>query len=293
MQILISTALMRKIFFSVLLTLVIFIGSYRIASAHQPVIPSVFPVAIDNPEVSKAFYAATAESPDVYTIFSNRQFNLYVNILVPDIAGQSKDLFVTIVQNGKKDKQIAYLDGTKFVWTKFFEEFGHDNYLKGPEFKIQATAGSYEIKVSSKTPGIKYSLAVGETESFKFPESLSMISIIPMLKTNFFSKSPADFILSPIGGGYAAVLIILSFVFGFIFSLIMRKFAKGKVRRRVMNIGSSDRIFRFSLGAVLFLIAITTTWSWILIFAAGFCFFEAIFSWCGVYALMGKNTCPV
>jgi len=39
--------------------------------------------------------------------------------------------------------------------------------------------------------------------------------------------------------------------------------------------------------------AITTTWSPILIFFSGFAFFEAIFSWCGFYAAMGKNTCPV
>ena len=41
------------------------------------------------------------------------------------------------------------------------------------------------------------------------------------------------------------------------------------------------------------LLAITTTWSPILIFFSGFALFEAIFSWCGFYAAMGKNTCPV
>lgn len=29
------------------------------------------------------------------------------------------------------------------------------------------------------------------------------------------------------------------------------------------------------------------------IFFSGFAFFEAIFSWCGFYATIGKNTCPV
>jgi TM2 domain-containing membrane protein YozV len=64
-------------------------------------------------------------------------------------------------------------------------------------------------------------------------------------------------------------------------------------RRVAKNIGKSDRLLRAVIGAGLLLWAITTTWSPILIFFSGFAFFEAIFSWCGFYAAMGKNTCPV
>lgn len=288
---------LMKVFYKSILFLVISLGIFFVStssvSAHQPRIPGSFPVAVDNPEISKAYYAKTDVNSEVYNISSDKTFDFYVNILVPDITNQNKDLFVTVIQKGTKDKQIAYLDGTKFEWTKMFEPFGHDNYLQGPEFRFQAPAGKYEIKISGKIPGTKYSLATGEVESFGFSNSLEILSIIPKLKVDFFNKSPIDFLLSPIGAGYAVIVIILSFIFGFILSLIMRKFAKGKGRRKVMNIGAKDRIIRLVLAIALFLLAVSTTWNGILIFAAGFCLFEAIFSWCGLFALMGKNTCPV
>jgi hypothetical protein len=282
-----------KSFFSLIISLVFLSISSSFVSAHQPVIPATFPLTVENPEISRAFYSITASTPELYKISSDKAFDLYVNILVPDLSNQSKDLFVTVIKKGKTDKQITYLDGTKFTWTKMFEQFGHDNYLQGPEFKLQAGAGDYEIRVFSKVPKIKYTLAIGETESFGLTESLNTISIIPILKVNFFNKNPIDFLLSPIGAGYVAIILVLSFVFGFIFSFIMRKYTKGKVRRRANNIGTSDRLLRFSIFAVLFLTAVTTTWNGIYIFVAGFCLFEAIFSWCVLYALMGKNTCPI
>jgi len=285
--------LLKRVFFGLTLSLILVFSSSSSVSAHQPQIPQAFPVTVNTPEVSKAFYSVTGSTPQVYKITSDKTFDLYVNILVPDIPNQSKDLFVSVVKKEKADRQIAYLDGTKFVWKKMFEPFGYDNYLQGGEFKTQAIAGSYEVVVTSKTPDTKYVLATGETEAFGLQDSLNTISIMPMLKTNFFNTSPIYFLLSPIGASYAAILIVLAFIFGFIFSFIMKKFAKGKVRRLTMNIGVSDRLLRFVLAVFLFVIAVTTTWNALFIFAAGFCLFEAIFSWCGVYALMGKNTCPV
>lgn len=282
-----------KLFFSFLLFTGVLLISKSSVLAHQPEIPDSFPLIVNNPEVSKAYYAETDVKPEVYSISSDKPFDLYVNILVPDIQNQSKDFFVSVIQKGTKDKEIANLNGTKFIWTKMFEPFGHDNYLQGPEFKSQVPAGKYEVRVSGKTPGTKYSLAIGEIESFGLTETAKTLSIIPILKVNFFNKSPIDFLLSPIGAGYVIALLVLSFIFGFIFSLVMKKFAKGKVRRKTMNIGTNDRVIRLLLGITLFLWAVTTNWSGIVIFAAGFCLFEAIFSWCGLFALMGKNTCPI
>jgi hypothetical protein len=283
----------KKVLLSFILSISLFLALPHNAFAHQPKIPQTFPVIVDSPEISKAFYSKFENSPQIYKISSDKPFNLYAGILVPDIPNQSTDLFVTIIQKGKVDKKIAYLDGTKFKWVKMFEEFGHDNYLKGPEFKLQAPAGNYEISVSGKNSGVKYTLATGEVESFGFSNSMEVLSIIPILKVNFFNKSPIDFILSPIGGGYAAVLIVLSFVFGFVFSFVIRKFAKKKVRKNLTNIGTNDRLIRLGLAIAFFTISITTSWNGLLIFAAGFCLFEAVFSWCGLFAIMCKNTCSM
>jgi Na+-transporting NADH:ubiquinone oxidoreductase subunit NqrB len=47
------------------------------------------------------------------------------------------------------------------------------------------------------------------------------------------------------------------------------------------------------IGIALLVWAITTSWNPLLIFFSGFLFFEALFSWCGLYAALGKNTCPL
>jgi uncharacterized membrane protein len=88
------------------------------------------------------------------------------------------------------------------------------------------------------------------------------------------------------------VVFILAFLFGFFYRLIVKKMAVKTVRGSSKNIGTQDRWYRFGLGVILFILAIITAWNPILLFASGFCFFEAIFSWCGLYAALGKNTCP-
>ena len=73
---------------------------------------------------------------------------------------------------------------------------------------------------------------------------------------------------------------------------ILKKFAKGTTRGAVKNIGTLDRLLRVAIGLGLLIWAITTSWSPVLLFFSGFAFFEAIFSWCGLYAALGKKTCP-
>ncbi|MDP1688559.1 MAG: DUF2892 domain-containing protein [bacterium] len=90
---------------------------------------------------------------------------------------------------------------------------------------------------------------------------------------------------------YLVSIYIAAFVFGFLYRSILKKFANHSVRGLNNNIGKSDRLLRLVLGIGLLIWAITTTWSPIALFFSGFCFFEAIFSWCGFYAALGKNTC--
>lgn len=63
------------------------------------------------------------------------------------------------------------------------------------------------------------------------------------------------------------------------------------------NIGTFDRIMRALGGVICILLAIFIATGLvgkiILIVAGIFCFFQAITSWCLLYQLMGKTTCPV
>ena len=261
-----------------------------LASAHQPRIVEERLTTVSDPEVSKAYYGKLTGEPDVYTIQASQAFDLYVGVLVPDIAGQKKDVSAVILKGGA---QIAMLDGATFDWKQFFEEFGHDTYWQGPEYKARAEAGTYEVRVWSSNNDSKYSLAIGEIEAFDGKEGLNALTLIPQIKKDFFNKSPANFILSPVGSGLIIVMYTLALIFGVIYRSALKKFAKSSPRGLAKNIGRSDRLIRLTIGVGLLLWAITTTWSPFLIFFSGFCFFEAAFGWCGFYAALGKNTCPV
>lgn len=63
------------------------------------------------------------------------------------------------------------------------------------------------------------------------------------------------------------------------------------------NLGTFDRVVRLVIGIivlVLALVAVTMLWlKIILIILALFCFYEALASWCLLYQLLGRNTCPI
>lgn len=58
------------------------------------------------------------------------------------------------------------------------------------------------------------------------------------------------------------------------------------------NIGATDRIIRLIFGIVLLAYAWWQS-SWIPLVLALFTLYEAFASWCVVYQLIGKNTCPL
>jgi|CXWL01.1.fsa_nt_gi hypothetical protein len=261
--------------------------------AHQPRITESRLTQVPDPEISKAYYGKLTGEPDVYTIEASKEFDLYVNVLVPDIEGQKKDVSAAIIKDGNTDKPLAVLEGINFEWKKFYEPFGADTYWMGPEYKARAEAGTYEIRVWSSNNDSKYALAVGEIEAFDRMEGANALSIIPELKRDFFEESPISFINSPFGWGLIVIMYFLASIVGLAYRAILKRFAKNSARGVARNIGKADRLFRLAIGVGLLLWAITTTWSPILIFFSGFALFESIFSWCAVYQLMGKNTCDI
>ncbi len=262
-----------------------------ISSAHQPqVVSNSTNITVSDPEVSKAYYAQLDGKPHTYNITSSAPFELYVNVLVPDIQGQKTDVTAKIMRD---QEIVATLGGTTALWEKYFEPFGYDHYFQGSEYKKEAQAGTYTITVSSPNNDSKYSLAIGEKEVFNFSESYRAVMVMPELKRSFFQESPATFLLSPFGAGYVAILFALAFIFGFVYRVVLKRIAKTKNRKRTKNIGRGDKLVRVAIGIVLFILACTTSWNPLLFFFSGFAFFEAIFSWCGVYAAFGKNTCPL
>ena len=172
------------------------------AYAHQPRIafgsrhPFMNPIIIKNPEISKAYYGDLAGEADYYRIDSPAPYHLYLNILVPDRRDSRLDMRVDVVSD---NKTLLKLTGAGFAWTRFFEPFARDNYLKGPELDWRMRQGRYYIKVSNKGNQGKYSLTVGSIESFSLPETVRMAFTLPVIKAKIFNKSGYSAFLTPFG----------------------------------------------------------------------------------------------
>jgi hypothetical protein len=260
--------------------------------AHQPRIVEGTTIDVINPEISKAYYGTISDMPHSYKISSDKPFPLYLNLLVPDRPGQTKTVWLSITRTGVETNLMRIIDGTNFDWKPMYEEFGADNYLKGPEFKQEMPAGDYVIVVGSWSTPSRYVLAIGDVEAFDLKETVNALIVIPLLKADFFGSSPFTFLRSPFGIGYIVIMFVFAFIAGFIYKWVWRKLARGKVRKAGRNIGGADRVIRAVLGLGL-LVAGIYFWNPVLLFFAGFCFFEAIFSWCGLYAALGKHSCPL
>ncbi|OGZ63978.1 MAG: hypothetical protein A2812_02245 [Candidatus Staskawiczbacteria bacterium RIFCSPHIGHO2_01_FULL_36_16] len=197
-----------------------------IAWSHQPqlIYQKQGNIEISNPEVSQAFYDELKEAPKNYFVSSEKDFNLYVNLLVPEIVNPdgrySANIF--LIENDK-EKKIASIDGNSIEWEEFYEPFGREYYLKGPEFEEQVLAGKYKIEVFSDNNIGKYVLAAGKEESFNAVSLINLFWRIPLLKISFFKTSVLQFFLTPVGiagiGALGAIIIIFA-VLNYIFVLI-------------------------------------------------------------------------
>jgi len=179
-------------FKSIILFFVLFLSICAV-SAHQPRLEvgvnssMTNPIVVQNPEISQAFYGNLNSQPDYYKITSDKPFELYVNILVPQSSGINSD-FMSVQITDSTGRTIAILNGKNSTWTPTFEEFGGDYYLQGPEFTKNVSAGTYYIKVFNTNNMGKYSLAIGDIESFPPDESLKSLLIIPLIKEQIFGK---------------------------------------------------------------------------------------------------------
>jgi hypothetical protein len=193
---------------------------FSIIFAHQPRLVLKkdlafdYPQIIQKPEISQAFYGELTGSSHFYQITSDKDFNLYLNILVPDIKGARTDFSVEVT-NG----ETLNLNGKTFAWQKFFEEFGGDHYLKGPEYKARVGKGKYLIRVYNDDRQGKYVLAVGDIESFPPKEMIKAFVAMPRLKI-FFNESPFTAYFNKIGLFTLPVLVIVGgIVVGSVFAI--------------------------------------------------------------------------
>ena len=214
-----------------ILFLIIFIllGTASGVSAHMPrlIYSQLGDIQISNPEISQAFYDELKGQPRYYFINSEKDFNLYINILAPEFANPEGRYSANIISiNGKEEKILFTLDGSSAKWEEFYEPFGRDYYLKGPEFDKNMPAGNYRIEIFSLDNLGKYVLAVGKQEVFPLPESLNIFWQLPLLKMDFFKTSVLQFFFTPFGIAGVSVIfgvIIILAILNYLIALIIEK----------------------------------------------------------------------
>ncbi len=216
---------MKKIF--LFLIIFVLLGTASGVLAHMPrlIYSQKGDVQISNSEDSQAFYDELKDQPRNYFINSQKDFDLYINLLVPEFANQEGRYSANIfsVNNGK-DRLLYSISAS--IWEEFYEPFGRDYYLKGPEFEKTLPAGKYKIEVFSSDNVGKYVLAVGKKEVFPLPESLNIYWQLPLLKMDFFKTSVLEFFFTPFGiagvGVIFGVIIILLFLNYFIGAIMLK-----------------------------------------------------------------------
>lgn len=198
-------------------TLILTLLLMSIAEAHQPRIVynrenSQFnPIIVTDSETSKAYYGELKGKQDYYMIYSKKPFNLYINILSPYKLENSQEDFSAEVRD-YINRQVLLLDGTKSRWELFYEPFGRDYYMQGPEARKEVAAGIYYINVSNTNNQGKYALAIGEKETFPLNEIFKTFYTVPKIKKEFFGKPWYMGIINMVGLAMLITLIIIIFL---------------------------------------------------------------------------------
>jgi hypothetical protein len=233
---------------------VLILASISMVSAHQPRLDTGTsvsvenPIIVDNPEISQAFYGDLNGKPAYYQINSDKPFQLYLNLLVPTSPGQGGE-FISAEVTDTSGNVVMFLNGTNSTWTPYFEEFGGDYYLKGPEATLQVPAGVYNIKVFNSQNQGKYSIAIGNIESFPANEAITAIFTLPLLKEQFFGKPVFTLFFEFLG-----IIIALGTLMT-LFALMVKSRKSEEIKKITFKVGGI-------MAPVLWLGTLITTFVW-------------------------------
>jgi hypothetical protein len=207
-----------------IIILFLFLLSIPIITAHIPELVTedrnytLEPINVKGPEISYAYYGKLYGSPQIYKIDSEKPFHLYVSLLVPYVGQEeTSDVEFHIIKDGEKIVMMHDYQN----WTKWYEEYGGDWYLQGPEYEADVGAGIYLIEVHSDTNSEDYTLAIGKIERFGAVEILKTILVLPVMKSLFWN--------SYLMMGLYIIIVVVGIVF--VIYIIMRRRRKRSKKR--------------------------------------------------------------
>ena len=203
------------------------------ASAHDPrFVREAKVVEVKNPDVSQAFYGWLDGQPVLYRIKTAAPQKLYLQILLPDVPGVKTDLMASIIYRQGAGYGVAELGGKDAKWTKWYEEYGGENYLQGPDIHIDAATGTTTIAISNADNYGPYVFVVGETESFPLDEMVKTVTVLPQLHTEFFLKPWYSTFFNKVGLYLVIPLFILAaLIVGLV---VLYRFGPHLMRRAIL-----------------------------------------------------------
>ena len=176
------------------------------ASAHLPRymmgenISLHSPAEIENPTVSQVFYGQMHGTPGYYHFYLSQPSDVLIGLLTP-VSETDFPQIELIAQKGKVQNLTGNFDEV------YFEEFGGDYYLRGPEKTFNLPADNYLIKVYNASSTGRYALVIGNEEKFSVVEMVKTFFVLPIVKQKLFDRPILELFLSVLG----LILILLSF----------------------------------------------------------------------------------
>ena len=242
------------------------------ALAHQPVVVDSDTTEVVDPEISKAYYGVLSGKAHTYVITSDIEFDLYVGILVPDSESPKRDVKAEIFRG---DELLETLGGVYAEWVTFYEPFAQNTYWDAGEFRLRAAPGVYSVRVSSPDNASKYSLAIGEIEYFSLEDRANALAVLPGIQQEFFGTSAFELV----GTRYGLLNLLVIYATALLFALFYRVLVHRFLARTIGGTSRSiARPLRMAAAVALLAVAVTTTWSPLLLFASGVLLFDALLS---------------
>jgi len=149
---------------------------------------------IKYPEIAQTYYGELSDKPDFYKIISEKNFDLYFKIMVPDIPDARTDFTVEIYGENKN----IILDGAHYEWEESYERLTGNNYLVGPSYEETLEKGEYLMQVYNGDNQGKYLLVIGRNKTFSLIDAINTIWLMPKIKT-FMERSILSAYFNQIG----------------------------------------------------------------------------------------------
>lgn len=251
------------------------------AQAHQPRIVDSEKTEIRNPEISQAFYGELQGTPKTFVIESDKDFVLYLQLLVPKMTNADARYSAVAFESTEQGRiPVASISGESQEWKEYHEEFANDVYLQSQGTEYQARSGKYEVDVFGNGDSGKFVLVIGKAESFPASEIWNALVVVPQLKKEFFHTTPLTLVWTKFGAIGFAVSITLNVLAWLLFQYVAKRILRRDLKER--NMGKGERYVRLAVGLALLVLSIHL-WSGLIFFLSGALIATAVSGWCLYY----------